>query len=148
MAINASVVVQFFKFGIVGFSNTLVSYLVYAALVYLNMPYLLASVFSFVVGVVNSYIWNSRFVFKCGATNKLDALKIVGKTFFLYAFTGLVISNLLLVLLVEKFGFDKYVSKLFTLAVTVPLNFLLSKFWAYREKERNKEIKYENRITE
>ena len=55
---------QIFKFGIVGASNTVISYVVYAILVYLGMHYLAANVIAYFAGVINSFIWNSKYVFK------------------------------------------------------------------------------------
>lgn len=56
---------QFIKFGIVGISNTLISYVVYNnVLLRLKMHYIGASIIGFLVSVVNSYYWNNKYTFK------------------------------------------------------------------------------------
>ncbi|MBO1664497.1 GtrA family protein, partial [Vibrio parahaemolyticus] len=51
------------KFGSVGILNTLVSYLVFCVLIYVDVYYLTSSVLSFLVGSFFSYIMNSRYTF-------------------------------------------------------------------------------------
>ncbi|MBR1731660.1 MAG: GtrA family protein, partial [Ruminococcus sp.] len=59
---------QFIKFGMVGVSNTVISYA--AAALYLLIfgdtvvNALIGNFIGFVLSVINSYFWNSRFVFK------------------------------------------------------------------------------------
>lgn len=127
---------QLVKFGIVGVSNTLISYAVYALLVYLGMQYLLANVVSYFAGVVNSFVWNSRFVFKTKGDPQTNPFMVFLKTLTASAFTGLVVSNLLLVFWVHVLGVNEYVGPLLNLIVTFPLNYLLNKYWAYRKDGR------------
>lgn len=61
---------QFVKFGIVGLSNTIISYLIYTfgllgirRIVSFRYDYLAAQVLAFVISVFWSYIWNSKMVF-------------------------------------------------------------------------------------
>lgn len=55
---------QFIKFSAVGISNTLVDFAVYWLLTHFGMDYMLAQVFSYSAGILNSYIWNSKWTFK------------------------------------------------------------------------------------
>ncbi len=63
---------QFVKFGIVGLSNTLVSYVIYyftirgceIAGVFQKTDYILATVVSFLLSVLWSFYWNKKYVFK------------------------------------------------------------------------------------
>ena len=49
-------------------------------------------------------------------------------------------ANILLVLFIEKYGISKYVAPLITLLITVPLNFIINKYWSFRiEKKENGE---------
>ena len=56
-------VIQFLKFSIVGLSNTIVSYLVYAALLFIGVNYIVANIVSYFAGVINSFYWNNKYVF-------------------------------------------------------------------------------------
>lgn len=134
---------QFFKFGLVGISNTAISYGIYALLTYLGVPYVISSIIGFVVSVLNSFFWNNRYVFKKGEGEKRNPWWTLLKTFAAYAGTGLVLHNLLLVLFVEKFELNKYLAPALILLITIPLNFIINKFWAFRTKKIN-EKKTEN----
>ena len=131
---------QFIKFGIVGLSNTLISYGVYAGLTYIGVPYVLASVIGFVASVLNSFFWNNRYVFKKNDGERRNPWWTLAKTFLAYAGTGLILSNILLALFVEKMGVSKYLAPIISLVITIPLNFVINKFWSFRTKR----IKEEN----
>jgi putative flippase GtrA len=125
------ILVQFTKFGLVGLSNTAVSYVIYAFLVYFGLHYLAASVIAFIVSVANSFFWNSKYVFKdeSGSRNVWRALM---RTYASYAFSGLIVANILLYIFVDLFGISKYVAPIFGLFVTVPLNYILNRQWAFK----------------
>ena len=125
---------QFVKFGIVGMSNTLISYIVYVILVRLQINYLLASIVGFILSVLNSYYWNNKYVFKKQKDEQRIWWKTLLKTFVSYAGTGLFLSNILLVIWVEWIKVSEIVAPLINLLITVPLNFVINKFWAYRIK--------------
>jgi len=140
-------VVQFIKFGIVGFSNTAIGYLIYYPMVYVGAHYLVASVTSFIISVLNAFFWSNKYVFKRRDDEKRDIWGALLKTFASYAFTGLVLQNVLLLIFIDvlRVGnlfsgyFDpkdssKYIAPVFCLAVTVPLNFILNKKWVFRNR--------------
>ena len=60
------------------------------------------------------------------------------KTYLSYASTGIVLSNILLYVFVDLIGISKAVAPFINLLITVPLNFVLNKSWAFR-KEKKKE---------
>lgn len=133
--------IQFIKFGIIGVSNTLVSYGVYAAslLLFEKMgwiipgDYLIAQFIGFVISVYWSFYWNRKFVFKIEET-KLGWLKVLLKTYVSYAFTGLFLNSVLSYLWVEIFQVSKWIAPLLNIVINVPINFLVNKFWAYKDK--------------
>ena len=134
-----STAIQFVKFGIVGLSNTLISYLVYALLVYLGLHYLVASIIAFFISVLNSFFWNSRYVFKKEDGAKRNVFHALIKTFISYAFTGLLLQNIFLFVFIDVLYISKYIAPLISLVVTVPLNFIMNKFWAFRQSKKTKE---------
>lgn len=127
--------VQFIKFGLVGFSNTVISYTLYALLTYIGVPYLLASIVGFVVSVLNSFFLNDRYVFSKNYGEKRNPYITLAKTFLSYSLTGLLLSNILLVLFIEKGGINKFLAPILVLVITIPLNFLINKFWAFKVKD-------------
>ncbi len=119
---------QFFKFGIVGLSNTALSLLIYYVLVAVDLDYLLANVAAFVVSVLNAYYWNNRFVFRKSTAGHLRPLL---KTYLSYGATFLVSSGLLYVM-IDLLGISKMIAPILNLTVTIPLNFLANKYWAFK----------------
>ena len=127
---NLQLFIQFFKFGIVGLSNTIIAYVVYVLLLQIGIYYIIANVISFFAGTINSFFWNNKFVFKRHEKNVY--LPFI-RTVISYAITGLVLANLLLYFFVEILNISKYLAPLLNLIVTVPANFVLNKFWVFKE---------------
>lgn len=126
-------IVQFIKFGLVGFSNTFISYIVYLVLIYFNIYYLYASIVGFIVSVINSFYWNNKYVFRNNCSSFKEILIIFIKTFISYAGTGLVLANILLYFWIDIFKIHEFIAPLINLIITIPLNFLLNKFWAFKK---------------
>ena len=126
---------QFVRFGIVGISTTIMSYAVYTFFVYIGFPYLIANAVGFVVGTVNSFVWNSLFVFKKKDGECRNSIFVLSKTFIAYGVVSLALSSFLLMLFIESLCFSKYVAPIMVLIITVPLNFFINKFWVYKGKE-------------
>lgn len=125
---------QFIKFGMVGISNTLISYIVYILLVAIDVHYLAASFLGFLVSVLNAFYWNNKYVFKVSNYEKRIWWHSFLKTFMSYAGTGLILNNILLILWIDVFKLNEALGPLINLFITIPLNFLLNKYWAFKEK--------------
>ena len=63
--------IQFLKFCVVGLSNTVISLAVYYIILYFGAHYVIASILSFIISVLNAYYWNYKYVFN----TKSDILK-------------------------------------------------------------------------
>lgn len=131
-----ALVLQFVKFGLVGVSNTLVSWAVYYLFLWLNEDlYMAGTVAGAVVSIYNAFFWNDRFVFKGGDRDRKSRLKRLGKTYVSYGFTSL-LSIALLWGEVNLLGISKALAPIVTLVVTIPLNFLINKFWTFKKGEK------------
>ena len=136
--------IQFIKFGIVGLSNTLLGYVIYvvtlrilrAAQAFPEADIFLAQLVMFLLSVLWAFYWNNRMVFKAKEGEKRDWLPALLKTYVSYAFTSLFLSEVLLALWVKVLGISAYIAPLINLLITVPLNFVLQKYWAFREKQK------------
>lgn len=128
-----STLIQFVKFGIVGISNTLISYCTYAVLVWFGVNFLLSNLIGFVVSVLNSFYWNSRYVFDLNNADTKQKLKALIKTFISYAGTGLVLSSAMLILWIDIVHLSKYIAPIINLIITVPVNFVINKVWAFKK---------------
>ncbi|MBR3469195.1 MAG: GtrA family protein [Lachnospiraceae bacterium] len=150
---------QFIKFSIVGLSNTIISQAVYTILVYFKMHYAPASFLGFFVSVINAYYWNQKFVFKKPEGGLMGHLKTFSRTFTVYLGTYFLslfllfiwidvihISNWMTPLadLCHRIGFESFnekflgdtIAAILNIFVTVPINFVMNKFWAFKEKRK------------
>lgn len=128
-----ALVIQFVKFGIVGLSNTAVSMGVYY--LFLRMDerlYMVGSVIGTIVSIANAFFWNDRFVFAGTQKDMKSKLKRLAKTYVSYGGTS-ILSNVMLWLEVSCFGVGKAAAPIVNLLVTIPLNFLINKFWTFRK---------------
>ena len=127
-------IMQFFKFGIVGFANTLLYFAIYYPLVYLGVLYIAANITGFILGTLNSFYFNRKYVFKHKEGN---IVKQLIRVFSTYGFT-LLLSTGLLYLFVDIIRISEFIAPVIVMCFTVPTNFLLIKFWAFKvPKERN-----------
>ena len=108
--------------------------MVYIALVFFSVYYLVASLVGFLVSVMNAYYWNDRYVFKIEDGEKPAWWKVFLKTFMAYAGTGLVLNNILLIVWVDMIGVHEMLGPILNLFITIPLNFLLNKYWAFKKR--------------
>ena len=146
---------QFIKFGLVGVSNTIIGYLIYAlslkGMRLLNLwpsyDIYIAQFIMFVLSVAWSYFWNNRFVFKGNVKTKKDIVISLLKTYATYAFTSLFLSEVLLMFWVRIAGINEYIAPVLNLLITVPLNFLLQKYWAFKKKPDKEDPEPDKRLS-
>lgn len=148
--------VQFVKFGLVGVSNTLIYYVIEVFGYYVlfrneamfsgltgllvrlglgvtneQVKVEIIALIAFVISMTNSFILNNRFVFRAEEKpSKRQLLRTYLKTALCYALTGIVLSPLLK-LWMGSIGIPYWAAGLLSLIVTIPLNFLMNKFWAF-----------------
>lgn len=125
---------EFFGFAIVGASNTLISYCIYAILVLFHINYVVANIIGYIVSIFNAYYWNNKVVFKKEKGEHRVWWKVLMKTFISYSGTGLILSNILLVIWVDGFNIHEMIAPIVNMLITVPLNYILNKYWAYKQK--------------
>lgn len=150
---------QFIKFGLVGVSNTLVSQVIYMICNALGLHYLASSIIGFALSVLWAFYWQNRFVFKEDKNaQKRVWWQVLLKTYCAYAFTGLFLNNVLLVVWIDLIKIESLtppltelvnglgiamsnhelavdIAPLLNIVINVPLNFVINKFWAYRQKK-------------
>ena len=152
-------------------SNTVINYIVYVIFIALGAHYAVANTFGFLISVLNAYFWGSRFVFKEDETKeKRIWWQVLLKTYASYAF-GFVLNTVLLAVWIDVTNIGQYfgfvgsiigaMSSVFTflpktmtaeeiseivgpvinMVVTIPINFVINKFWAYRQKNKSDDAK-------
>ena len=124
-------ILQIIKFVIVGASNTVVSLLVcYAFILYDKDLYLVGNIVGFFVGVANSYYWNNKYVFRGKKNHILSLLK----TYIMYGSTAIV-STVMMYILVNDCSVSEFIAPVITAVACIPINYLLSKYWALKIKK-------------
>jgi putative flippase GtrA len=123
------VLVQFVKFGIVGVSNTLLTFLVYTLLLKVfGVWYLAASAIGFVVGATNGFLLNRRWTFAGHVGDSLTPVR-----WAVVQGCGLALNLGLLYLFVHDAKLDKLLAQAFaTVAVTIS-TFIVNRAWTFRE---------------
>lgn len=132
---------QFAKFGIIGISNTLLSYVINILVLIAMKPidvswdYFVGNIIAFIISVLWSFFWNNRFVFTVKEGETRSIWRTLLRTYIAYGFTGIVLSNVLSWMWVSVLEISKYVAPLLNLFISVPLNFLINKLWAFKKNE-------------
>lgn len=157
---KAASIWQFVKFALVGVSNTLISEIIYGILVFFRMHYIPASFIGFSLSVINAYYWNNKYVFKEQEDGEKRVWwKVFCKTYIAYLW-GYLAHAVLLALWIDILKIGRFMEPLalwfaghgmeqadaqflgnllaagLNLLITVPMNFVLNKYWAYRGKKK------------
>lgn len=128
-------IIQFMKFGVVGAINTVLSYAITNSCYYLlDLNEQISNLIAFVITVFISFILNGKFVFK--QNEESSFLKSLLKVYASYSVTGLFLTSILLHIEEQVIGIPHYIATLMNLVLTVPINFILNKFWAYKDKKK------------
>jgi len=134
----AQALTQFIKFGMVGVTNTLLSYAIYVAVLKLLEPahvswdYVAGNIVSFVLSVLWSFYWNNKYVFAEKEGQKRAVLPALLKTYAAYALTGILLTNVLSWVWIDVLGISRYIAPILNLVINTPLNFIINKIWAFQ----------------
>lgn len=129
-------IIQFIKFGIIGGVNTVLSYTITNFSYYfLHLHEQISNIIAFIITVFISFMLNGRFVFKDNIEQR-SFWKALLKVYASYSVTGLFLMSILLYVEEQIIGIPHYIATLMNLIVTIPINFLLNKFWAYNERRK------------
>jgi putative flippase GtrA len=116
------------RFLSVGALNMLVGYGIYAVLVYIDLPYLLALFMATITGIVFNYFSYGRMVFK-----ERGGWFIFRKFVVAYAVVY-TINAALLGALTEGAYLNAYVAQGICILPSVVMNWLLMNYWVYRNR--------------
>ena len=117
---------QFIKFCIIGITNVAISYTVYYILLTLGLNYLLASAIAYLIGILNGYIWSSKFVFN---TNK--SINNMVKFFIVYI-SALFINLEIMYIFVDCYNMHKLIAPIFAIGIGTIYNYTLNKIWTFK----------------
>lgn len=125
---DQSIKAQFIRYFMTGIGSTVIDFIVYTALLFFNIHYLIANFFGFMAGFGLAYPLNARWVF-AGSKHKSKYLEI-----FLFLFLSvfaLVLSQFVLFVLVDVLGSNKIISKIISTSTVVAWNFVTRKLFLF-----------------
>ena len=126
--VNAPVLVQFIKFGIVGVSNTLLTLVVYTVLLKVfGVWYLAASAIGFIAGATNGFLLNRRWTFRDHVGDALTPVR-----WAIVQGAGLAIDELMLYVLVHDAKLDKLLAQVCATAFVTVTTFFVNRAWTFR----------------
>lgn len=126
--LNTPVVIQFIKFGIVGVSNTALTFIVYTLLLKaFGVWYLAASAVGFAVGATNGFLLNRRWTFREHVGDTLTPVR-----WAVVQGCGLAINEGLLFLFVHDASLDKLVAQALATVVVTVSTFFANRAWTFR----------------
>ena len=109
--------------------NTLVDYMVFLVLSYLNVDVYLSQVISYSCGMLNSYIVNRSWTF--GSKKSFFSAQMLR---FVVVNISLLLISLGVLWLGSQLGYGKLVSKLCATAVTLVVGFVVNRLWVFNSK--------------
>jgi putative flippase GtrA len=115
------------RFGVVGVSNTALGFAVFWSAHHL-MPAMGAQCLSYVVGMLWSYYWNRRWTFQSQGKVASEASR-----FFTSQIGFMLFSSALLGFFVDRKHLPTGPTWLSVMALVTVLNFLVSRFWAFKK---------------
>ena len=120
---------QLISYGIVGVSNTLITAVViWVCLKMLGMSPEMSNVLGYAAGVVNSFVWNSKYTFK-SAYDWRKFVTFVGVFLGCYA-----IQFAFLLWLKNNTDIDSYAQQIIAMIVFNIANFVMNKFVTFKRK--------------
>ena len=128
--IEKKFIIESFKFGIVGIANTLLTAAtIWVLLNHLHWSDYLSNIIGYIIGLINSFIWNRKWTFK----NKSSVKETVFKFIITFAICYLIQLGNLYILL-HLTSIDSFVCQMLSIGVYTVMNFLLNKYYTFKSE--------------
>lgn len=122
-----------------GVASSVLNVVLYTALVYVGINYQSANFITLVTVKLFCYFTNKFFVFHTRCKNVREFLSEFVK-FFAARMMTFLMDYFGLILLVEKIGANKFVSKVFLTAAVIVVNYCLSKIFVFHSRREDKDV--------
>lgn len=130
---------QFTKFGIVGIINTISSGIFYYIIIFFKINYILATTIAYILSSIIGFILNKNWVFNAKSKENKSFLKYI----IIYGSSYLLNIGLMYTL-VDIIGISEKISPLLVLLITIPYNYLFSRYWIFKNKKKKIFKTYKN----
>jgi putative flippase GtrA len=118
---------QFVKYGVVGASNTVLTFVVYTILVTLGLDYLVAVVLGYCAGSLNSYFLNRHWTFRARDIAHTTA----GTRFAIVQAVAIAANVLLLYVFVHHLGIAKIPAQAILTLPILAVTFFVNRWWSF-----------------
>jgi putative flippase GtrA len=118
---------QFVKYGVVGASNTILTFVVYTVLVLLGLHYLVAVVLGYLVGSLNSYVFNRHWTFQAGHIAHTQA----GTRFAIVQAAAIAANVALLYVFVHHWHVARILSQAILTVPILSVTFFVNRLWTF-----------------
>lgn len=120
--------VRFIKFLIVGCINTGITYLCFIILRFIGVSPELSNTIGYVVGVINSFIWNKKWVFNTHNTNVLRE----AFSFFIIFLVCFTLQFIIFRFLIYQMNTNEYLAQLISMIIYTVLNYILNRLFSFK----------------
>jgi len=118
-------------YGIIGSFTSFLDFCIFTVLsAYVGLYYIVANCISVLVGITTSFVLNRTYNFKVK-----DKTKQRFAIFLTVGLCGLLLSNLILWVGIDKLHINEMITKLASIVLVVGFQFLINKFVTFREKK-------------
>lgn len=125
--------IKLIRFSIVGVGNTLVNWSIFIILNAFGVYYILSNIIAYIIATVNSYIWNSLWVFKYGQGLNINT----SVKFFILNLVGLTVNTTIMYILVDILNFNKFIALVIASVLVVMMNYTINKLWVFKEENNS-----------
>ena len=123
--------IKLIRFSIVGVGNTLVNWSIFIILNVFGVYYIISNIIAYIIATINSYIWNSLWVFKYGQGLNINT----SVRFFILNLVGLTVNTTIIYILVDILNFNKFIALVIASVLVVMMNYTINKLWVFKEKK-------------
>ena len=125
--------IKLIRFSIVGVGNTLVNWSIFIILNAFGVYYIISNIIAYIIATINSYIWNSLWVFKYGQGLNINT----SVKFFILNLVGLTVNTAIMYILVDILNFNKFMALVLASVFVVIMNYTINKLWVFKEENNS-----------
>ena len=122
--------IKLIRFSIVGVGNTLVNWGIFFILNAFGVYYIISNIIAYIIATINSYIWNSLWVFKYGQGLNINT----SVKFFILNLVGLTVNTTIMYILVDILNFNKFIALVIASVFVLIMNYTINKLWVFKEE--------------